>query len=256
MAALRSRIGAHLREWASSGSVDLGSLGREQLERLVPLLRQFDASPSEEVLRKAVAAPLAALGAVYTAAATRTLHGILNEDPHQILKGLLDMEAGYAPLRDVHSIILGDLRSSQDGLDLRRSQLANALRGLDEHDVMRAFSAARSPDSLALLDGLFEASSTVTAQGQDLVGNRLTTLGAYFEETSAQLADELDERARQTGATSMIPRDDTGRPIMPSSGERITADLLPPLARAALREVLGLESRPEGAPEFRFRNDV
>ncbi len=81
---------------------------------LTGMLRQFNASPPQEVLRKAVTGRQSDLETAYAAAASETLRGFQNGDPHVILAGIRDMEAGFSPLFEIRAGILHDLGDSPD----------------------------------------------------------------------------------------------------------------------------------------------
>ncbi|THF57285.1 hypothetical protein [Pseudothauera rhizosphaerae] len=232
---LLAKIMGHGEELLRPGNLNLGELSNERLGIFAKSLKLLGIERANGPIQKEIETRLAPQETAYRQSARAMLDGLRSGDPARVLAGLRDMEANFSSLKNLRNDLVRDMVGAPEVARLREKLTGEALAGLSDQELMEVFAALQKPENKALLEGLYVAGEISDRAGQDNYGVQLNVMGAYLEETLGQVATELEKRGVS------LPRDDSGRLLLPSSGERPSLGNLTPAARQVFRDLLSVE---------------
>lgn len=269
-AALRDKVGRRLQEWLDS-EPPLNVLDAQEFGQMVAALTRFGAPPPPALLKQEAAAHVRPLEAAYQKAADTMVKGLVDQDPHAMLKGLDDMAKHYPALRDVHRRLLRDTNSPEEAAALRTKFIGNALARLDPEQAQAALGTIASIPFRAMIDGLGAASEAAQALGdiesslevdpeaQEQAASarqeqsiRLDTLGRYLEEAALAVGNDAAQRANldagEAAWLSPTQLQPPARVQRPHYGRPVTAERMTNRYRKAFNDVLNIEIQNDGKP--------
>lgn len=232
----------HSEELLRPDNLLLGELSNQRLGSFAATLKELGIERATASLEAETRRRLAPLETAYQEACVQAFQGLIANNPEQILSGLKAMEETFRTLKETRNDVCLDMGGAPEIALLREDLTRGVLAQMDDGQAMQLFAALQNPDNKALLEGIFEASEAANRAHEDNgLGRQLNTMGAYLDESVGLVATALTQRGIS------IPRnEESGRLIMPSSGERYSAKQTNAATRQAIHSLFSVDIEPSG----------